>query len=270
MEIKTFKPEDHNIKALIYGGPGTGKTVFAGTAENALFLSAEAGLLSIKDLSPEYVEINTMKDLLDAYSFLLKGGHKYKTVIIDSITEISNTLKDEIEKRTGKPMQLQDWGEIKKKLIAIFKEFRNLPMNVILIAQESYINDEDKIRKIVPSLDGKGATSAIPYFMDIVGYMKVDIKGKRTISTNNSVKYVTKDRSGCIGDDCPADFSEWEKRVGKIKTGKEKTKEVKGAPEEPVKVESAASAPMLKKLMAKVKDLKELNDKCGSDFKSWG
>jgi len=41
-------------------------------------------------------------------------------------------------------------------------------MNVILLSQEAYITDEDKIRKVVPSLDGKGAISKIPYYMDIV------------------------------------------------------------------------------------------------------
>lgn len=231
MEIKTYTPENHYIKALIYGASGSGKTRFAGTAidkdnTKTLFLSAEGGLLSIHDKKPKYVEINAMKDLLEAYEYLEKGKHKFETVILDSITEISNTLKLEIERREGHTMQLQDWGEIKNKLIGIFRDFRDLPMNVILLAQEGYITDEDKIKKTVPSLDGKGATSALPYFMDIVGYIKVDIKGNAVMRTSNSMKFVTKDRSGLIGDDCPFDFKEWEKRIKGIKIKKQNIEEV--------------------------------------------
>jgi hypothetical protein len=40
-------------------------------------------------------------------------------------------------------------------------------MHVLFIAQESNEKDEDRIEKIVPSLNGKAATE-IAYFMDIV------------------------------------------------------------------------------------------------------
>ena len=51
IEIKRFKPTSHKIKALVYGASGSGKTSFAGTAKNAIFLSAEGGLLSIASTS---------------------------------------------------------------------------------------------------------------------------------------------------------------------------------------------------------------------------
>jgi hypothetical protein len=40
-------------------------------------------------------------------------------------------------------------------------------MHVLFIAQEQDITDDNKISKIVPSLNGKSATK-IAYFMDIV------------------------------------------------------------------------------------------------------
>lgn len=232
MEIKTYTPENHYIKALIYGASGSGKTRFAGTAidkdnSKTLFLSAEGGLLSIKDKRPKYIEINTIENLLEAYNYLANEKHKFETVILDSITEISNVLKLEIENKEGHSMQLQDWGLLKNQLTSIFRNFRDLPMNVILLAQEAYITDEDKIKKIVPSLDGKGATSALPYFMDIVGYIKVDVQGNSIMRTNNRINLVTKDRSGCIGDDCPFDFKEWEKRIKGIKIKKQEVEEIK-------------------------------------------
>jgi len=222
MLIKTFTPETHKIKALIYGAAGSGKTVFTGTAEKAIYASAEGGLLSIADKMPQYTDIKTLKDLQDLYFYLLSEKHEYETVIIDSITEINEIIKLEIEKRLGRPMQLQDWGELSKKIRDLFRKFRDLPMNVILIAQESYVTDEDKIRKIVPSMNGKAATE-IAYFMDIVGYLHVESDGSRWIETSSNKKLLTKDRSKMIGNDAPLNFPEWINRIQKIKTAKQET-----------------------------------------------
>ena len=221
MQIKTFKPTSHFLKVLIYGAAGSGKTVFTGTAPKAIFASAESGLLSIADKSPSFVEVKTVKDLTDLYSFLSTQEHPYETVVIDSITEINEIIKLEIEKRVGRSMQLQDWGELSKKIRELFRKFRDLPMNVILVAQEHYMTDEDRIKKIVPSLNGKAATE-IAYFMDIVGYINVENDGTRWMETNTNKKLLTKDRSRLIGNDAPLDFSEWQKRVAKMEIGEQK------------------------------------------------
>lgn len=271
MQIKKFKPTDHNIKALIYGPAGSGKTMFGGSAANALFASAEGGLLSIADKEPDFVDIKSIKDLEDLYSYLKNEKHSFETLIIDSITEINEIIKLEIEKKTGHSMQLQDWGTLSKKIRTIFRSFRDLPMNVILVAQEQYITDEDKIRKIVPSLNGKAATE-VAYFMDIVGYVNVETDGTRWIETNTNRKLLTKDRSKLIGNDTKMDFSEWEKKIKKMKTGEQKVTQEYEQPivSEPKKTsvppanaktqvdayKGAVSSPPEKKMVsAKVRDL---------------
>lgn len=254
MEIKKFKPIDHKIKTLIYGAAGCGKTSFAGTAKKAIFASAEGGLLSIAEKSPDFVEVKTLKDLSDLYSFLLHENHEFETVVIDSITEINEIIKLEIEKRLGRPMQLQDWGELSKKIRDLFRKFRDLPMNVILIAQEMYLTDEDKIKKIVPSMNGKAATE-IAYFMDIVAYMHVESDGSRWLETASNKKLLTKDRSRMVGNNAPLDFSEWQELVQKIKTGEQKVSVKFSAKEENVKPEppKSTSRPHLKNLQLELK-----------------
>lgn len=229
MQIKTFTPKDHKIKALIYGPSGAGKTYFTGTAEKTLYASAEGGLLSIKDKMPEFVEIKSLRDLREVYQFLSQSGHKYETLVIDSITEINEIIKAEIETKTGHTMQLQDWGTLSKNIRDIFRQLRDLPINLILIAQESYITDEDKIKKVVPSLNGKAATE-VAYFMDIVGYINIESDGRRWIETSTNKKLLTKDRSGVIGNDAPFDFSEWVKLAQSIKTGEQEIKYTTPAP----------------------------------------
>lgn len=222
MEIKIFKPADHKIKALIYGASGSGKTTFASTAPKPIFASAENGLLSIADKEVPYVEIKTIKDLSDLLTHLKTQPHDFKTVVIDSITEINDVIKEEIEKKKGGQMTLPDWGVLSKKINKIIRAFRDLPMHVIFIAQENNIVDEDKISKIVPSLNGKAATK-IAYIMDIVGYLHIDkATKKRVIIVNSHEKLLTKDRSNVVVKNPELDFSKWCEEVSKISIGDEK------------------------------------------------
>lgn len=218
IQIKNFVPLDHKVKAVIYGASGAWKTVFGATAPKPIFASAEGGLLSVADKNIQFVEIKSLKDLQELLIYLKTEKHDFETVVIDSITEINDIIKQDIEKRTGKWMQLQDWWELAKKIKAILRWFRDLDMHVIFLAQEVSESDEGVVTKIVPSLNGKAATE-IAYFMDNVGYLMIDKTGERKLLTQPNAKLLTKDRSWLIWNDCPVDFSEWVNRVKKIKTG---------------------------------------------------
>lgn len=219
--IKKFSPKTHKIKAVIYGGSGSWKTSFGGSAPKPIFASAEGGLLSIAHINPEYVEIKGLEDLAGLLSFLKTQPHEYETVIIDSITEISEIIKRGIEKKSGRAMQIQDFGTLSKKIREILAGFRDLPMHVLFIAQEKYDKDGDQIIKISPSLNGKSADE-IAYFMDIVGYLYIDpSSNERRIITSTAQKYLTKDRTRMIGNDTTPDFSMWVEAVKGLQVVKE-------------------------------------------------
>ncbi|NDK08474.1 AAA family ATPase [Candidatus Gracilibacteria bacterium] len=220
MEIKKYKPTDHKIKALIYGGSGMGKTTFGGTAPNCIFASAEAGMLSLGGKDIDFVDIKTIIDLKQLYEYLKKGGHPYESVVIDSISEINDIIKMELEKKRGRPLQLQDWGVIAKTIESTLRDFRSLNMHVIFIAQEKEINDETKIAKIVPMLNGQSATR-IAYFMDIVGYIETNSAGDHVVNTLPDPKYLCKDRTGLIGNGIEPDFRLWIKALEKMVTGEQ-------------------------------------------------
>ncbi len=221
--IKTYSPQDQYIKAVVYGASGSGKTTFAVTAPKPIFASSEKGLMSIRQYKPAYAEINSLKDLQDMLGYLQTPWHGYETVVIDSITEINDIIKSEIEKRNKRNMQLADWGELSKQIKVIFRGFRDLPMHVIFIAQETTEKDEDKITKILPSLNGKAATE-IAYYMDTVAYAYIDKAGVRKVITAPHNLYLTKDRTNVIQGGENQSFSDWVKEMKKeVKTGKEKT-----------------------------------------------
>jgi len=222
IQIKKYSPVTHKVNAVIYGASGSGKTSFAGTAKDAIFASAEGGLLSIADKAPNYVEIKSLQDLKDFYLYLKNQPHNFKTVIIDSITEINDIIKLDIEKKTGKPMSIADWGTLGKEIRNILRSFRDLPMHCLFIAQE--VTDEKDengtASKIVPSLNGKASTE-IAYFMDIVGYIYVAKDGSHKIITSSNPRLLTKDRSGKIGNDTAPDFQAWVDKVATIETKEE-------------------------------------------------
>lgn len=87
MEIKTFSPTSHKIKAVIYGASGSGKTYFAATAPNPIFASAEGGLLSTlkhkKKIDPvKYVSITKLEDLRDLLAYLKKANTSLKQLLL--------------------------------------------------------------------------------------------------------------------------------------------------------------------------------------------
>lgn len=218
MEIIKHKPQEQKIKTLIYGASGAWKTVFASSAPKPIFLSAESWLLSTrKEL--DVVMIKKLDDLRDAYTELKnkKDEYGYETIIIDSITEINDIIKAEIEKRNGRPMQIQDWWELAKTIKTLFKMFRDLDYHVLMIAQEDFEKDEERIHKIVPMLNGKSATQ-IAYYMDIVGYIYVEKDGTRKVLTDSDPKLLTKDRTWSIGNDTAPRFEAWVKVLEKMDT----------------------------------------------------
>lgn len=221
MEIKTFSPKSHKIKALIYWPSWSGKTTFWGTAEKVLFASAENWLLSVADKQVAFTEIKSLEDLLELRDFLKWQEHDFETLVIDSITEISDIIKQSIEKRTGKMMQIQDWGELANKIEKIIKDIKEIDINVIVIAQELNVWDSDKIQRIVPSLNWKSSTK-ICYYMDIVWYIYVDKSGNRSIITGASDKLLTKDRTGKIWNNTELDFEVWKKLVNEMALWEEK------------------------------------------------
>lgn len=220
MEIKKFSPVDHKVKAVIYGASWCWKTVFGWTAPNPIFASAEGGLLSIADKQPAFVEIKTLNDLKSLLQYLKTEKHEFETVVIDSISEINDIIKMDIEKKNGRPMAIQDRWTLSKEIKSIFRWFRDLPMHILFIAQESSEKDEDVVVKVVPSLNWKAA-SEIAYFMDIVWYIYIEKSGERKIITNSNTKLLTKDRTWTIWNDTPCDFSTWIERAKGVKIGEQ-------------------------------------------------
>lgn len=205
------------IKICVYGPAGAGKTVLSTTANvPTIILSAEAGLLSIKNIPKERKDlcrvwqIKTLTDMHSAFTWL-QQEKRAEWLMIDSISEIAEVLlgvkKGELaDKRAA-------YGDMADDMLDTIRALRDLPFyNVMMTAKQQYWKDERTgITRFVPMLPGQVLTKQIAYMFDEMFALRVepnpnydsstmseDQAVMRVLQTGLDIGYECKDRSGLL------------------------------------------------------------------------
>jgi len=204
------------INILAYGASGVGKTVFAGSSDGVpemrpvLFVDLEGGTLPLVHFAPGIDKIRIpgtadgWQKLQEVYDALRRGS-EYRTVVIDSITEMQKTsmyyimrqLKIQKPERAEEVPDMREWGINLEQTRRMIRAFRDLPMNVVFVALSKEEKDNKGKRMVKPSLTGKMADE-IAAFLDVVVFLYKKQVGNETIRallTASSEEHVAKDRS---------------------------------------------------------------------------
>lgn len=203
IKITTLKEatQDNGLKVLVHGPAGIGKTVLcATTGANTLMISAEAGLLSIKDapIEMDVVVVKNMDELAEVYSRLTES-HSYEWIALDSITEIAEVLLSEEKTKEKDPRKA--YGTLQDEITKILRSFRDLPINVVMTAkQQRFTDDYTGITTFIPAMPGTKLPQQIGYLFDEVFALRVVTNEEgndvRVLQTSRDITYEAKDRSG--------------------------------------------------------------------------
>ncbi|NQY43919.1 MAG: AAA family ATPase, partial [Legionellales bacterium] len=164
-----------------------------------IIISAESGLLSIKDVEIDVIEIETYNDLCKALKWIKTNENNYENIFIDSLTEIGQIIFNELQPKYDKSKTFQLYKDYETSLIAVLKALRGTSeYNIWLTALDKSIENGINIEVSIDLIQ-KSLAKRIPALFDEVLYMNtVEHEGelKRIIATDNSVVDFAKDRSG--------------------------------------------------------------------------
>lgn len=204
------------LNLMIYGDSGAGKTLLAGTAafveelSPVLFVDVEGGTLTLSHFDDtadiDVVRVENWKQMQKVYDELYTGKHPYKTVVIDSLTEMQKMAMSSVlgagDKKSieavGNLPEFKEWHINTEQMRRLVRAFRDLPINTIftcLAMDQPDPRRESVIRK-TPALTKKLAAE-IPAFFDILFYLYVkETKdgNLRLMQTDKSDRVVAKCR----------------------------------------------------------------------------
>lgn len=206
IELKSTKTAAFNgIKVLVHGLAGAGKTsLCATTGGSPLIISAEAGLLSLRQYDLPYIEIKSMSDLNEAYNFVSQSeeAKQFDWICLDSISEVAEVVLSYEKKQTKDPRQA--YGALQEQMGDLLRAFRDLQgKNVYFSCKQERVKDESNgSLSYAPSMPGAKLAQNVPYFFDEVFALRVeaDQEGnpQRWLQTSACVQYSAKDRSGAL------------------------------------------------------------------------
>lgn len=237
------KPTDSDpIIITLAGEAGTGKTTLACTFPKPIVIKSEDGLKSIPiETRPDSLPLIKSKDqLFDQLSMILKEEHEYKTLIIDSVTQLDTLFIDDLLRADNEKNNRKNDADLVQSLSLIMGGYgagfnalsalhgrvrkyaealrERRKMHVVFVAhadlQTVDLPDQDPFSRYTLRLHKKSLNHYVDN-VDMVGYVKLDtftkgdksqkIKkavsgGERILTAYATANSVSKNRFG-ISDD---------------------------------------------------------------------
>lgn len=228
---------DFNLKTLVYGAPGTGKTWFGGTHPKPYFVAKDRNLLGLaaagKDI--DYVFIDTYEDAVSVLEQIYNGqrAKNARSIIFDNITFMTDAIVRTVKEKHGKGskvnatgMNRELWGVASDYLKELIHQLLKLSdkFHLCVIAHEQ-IEKEELTGGVYgnPSTIGKMAYHIGGYF-DLFLYARQNVvwdNGKQVKTYKmNTVKFGSfnaKDLIGVLDPEEPNDFTViYDKVKGKL------------------------------------------------------
>lgn len=204
---------------VIYGPSGSGKTTFSASApKKMLYLNVnDEGMDSIADVEGiDVKDVPEFEEFEDTYWWLEKHPDAYKTVVVDTVSQLQTLAVQEIgkgKKRKGAfahkklgdfgTMTKQDWGTVSslmKEWLTNYRDLTHLGMHVIFIAQHRTFNvgDDGDASELAPEVGPALSPSIAQHLNASVNVIGNTFIRERT-KVNKETKKKTKIIEYCLG-----------------------------------------------------------------------
>lgn len=212
MKLSDLQPagnhaQNFGVKAVLYGGPGVGKTPIIDTAPRPILLAIEPGLLSMRQSkTPTWAAYKHPKGVCAGITeffdwwFSSNETKNFDTLAIDSVSEMAEAiLRDEITKNSNK---LRAYGEMSFRVLDVLtKLYYQQQKHSIMIAKQ--FEDTETKRKR-PSFPGQDLNVKVPHLFDeILHFAKLPpatipgvMEEVKAIRCQESFDIMARDRSG--------------------------------------------------------------------------
>jgi hypothetical protein len=229
--ISTKNYGTDGVKVLVYSPPGFGKTRLCATAPNPFIISAEGGLLSLREYDIPSVEITSVKMLNESYRWATESeeAKQFDTICLDSITDVAEVLLGEYKKEEKDPRQA--YGRLNDDMAGIIRSFRDLKgKHVYFTAKQTKFTDEKTgLTTYMPGMPGKTLLNGLSFFFDEVFCIRTGQLDDGTLykylQTYADFQYDAKDRSGALPPKAKPNLTEVFNLISK--GGKKEEKETK-------------------------------------------
>ena len=190
---------DNGAKICVYGGAGVGKTTLCGTATNNVIISAEAGLMPLRDRNIPVIEVSNLEDVKDAYRFIVESeeGKQFDWVSLDSISEIAEACLSAQKKASNDGRRA--YGDMNDIMADLIRGFRDIPEKNVYFSCK--MREDSNAPTFHPMLPGGSLSQQMPYWFDEVLCLRAepDDEGalQRWLQTDKCLNHPdVKDRSG--------------------------------------------------------------------------
>lgn len=204
-----------NLRMLIYGWPGIGKSTFASGFDNCIFVCTEK---AHKHLKIYKTEIHNWKEFLEVVEKLLGESHKYRVVIIDTIDNLFKFCTIHVcqkykidhpsDSKWGK-----GWDLLQKEFEKPILDLSMSDFGIVFISQAKEVEIKKRhsaFTKVTSTLSNQARKIILP-FVDVIGFCTAEDEGKsgqeRRVMTFEPSEYVeAKDRTGFLPKKIPLRF----------------------------------------------------------------
>lgn len=185
--------EATNLKVLVYGQPGIGKTTYGLGATDPLLLDCDNG---IRRVLPQHRRDNIpVKSWADIMGMLTEDLSPYRTLVIDTIGKLLDYLAESLVKDNPKygakngGLSLQGYGALKNQFVSFLARCNSLNKHLVFISHDKEGKEGDDM-VVRPDITGSSMGIVIRE-MDLVGYME-SRANRRSISFNPTDRFYGK------------------------------------------------------------------------------